>query len=239
MLVFEGDRSCGLGPVALASLLGGSLLLASCASRGGSVPYDRADFGAPDIETLQLPASAQTIAPLDKLTITVFQVPDLSGDFTVDGGGALLYPLLGSVTAAGKTPSGLAGEISAGLQQRYLRSPDVRVNIKEATEQFITIEGAVREPGVVPIKGATSLLQAVAMGRGTTEDANPARVVVFRTIGGQRMAAAFDLRAIRRAEAPDPVIYGNDIIVVDGSQSRRLFRDILTTIPILGTFRPY
>jgi polysaccharide biosynthesis/export protein len=216
-----------------------SLLVAGCATRGGIVPYDRQDFGPPDLETLQLPPSAQRIGPLDKLSITVFQVEDLSGEFTVAGSGHVLYPLLGNLLAAGKTPHEFAQEIAAGLQGRYLRAPNVQVGIKEATEQQITIEGAVREPGVVSIKGTTSLLQAVALGRGTSEDANPSRVVVFRTISGQRMAAAFDLRAIRRAEAPDPVIYGNDIIVVDGSDSRRLFRDIVSTIPILGIFRPY
>jgi polysaccharide export outer membrane protein len=63
--------------------------------------------------------------------------------------------------------------------------------------------------------------------------------VVFRTIKGQRMAAAFDLSAIRRAEAEDPMIYGNDIVVVDGSRGRALFRDIMTVFPLLAIFRPF
>ena len=49
-----------------------------------------------------------------------------------------------------------------------------------------------------------TLIQAVALARGTREDANARRVAVFRTIGGQRQAAAFDLTAIRRGQAPDP-----------------------------------
>jgi polysaccharide export outer membrane protein len=81
-------------------------------------------------------------------------------------------------------------------------------------------------------------MRAVALARGTSEDANPGRVVVFRTINGQRMAAAFDLRAIRRAEAEDPAIYGNDIVVVDGSRARSIWRDVLGAIPILGVFAP-
>ncbi len=53
------------------------------------------------------------------------------------------------------------------------------------------------------------------------------------------MAAAFDLQAIRRAEAEDPPIYGNDIIIVDGSQARQMFRDLLSAIPLIGIFRPF
>ena len=239
MREFQGGRFRGLGLLFWGPLIGTSLLVSGCASRGGTVPYDRQDFGPPDVETLQVPPSAQRIGPLDKLTVSVFQVPDLSGEFTVDGSGQMLFPLLGNLQAAGKTPPELAQDIAARLRDGYLQAPNVQVGIKEAIEQTITIEGAVREPGVVPIKGTTSLLQAIALGRGTSEDANPARVVVFRNIGGQRMAAAFDLRAIRRAESPDPVIYGNDIVVVQGNANRALFRDIVSTIPILGIFRPY
>jgi polysaccharide biosynthesis/export protein len=83
------------------------------------------------------------------------------------------------------------------------------------------------------------LMRAVALAQGTSEDANPSRVYVFRTISGQRMAAAFDLRAIRRAEAEDPPIYGNDIVVVDGNRARSLFRDVIQTLPVLSLFRPF
>ena len=235
MRVIQRAGPARFGRFALGAALA-STILAGCASRGGIVPYDRADFGPPDLESLQVPASAQRIGPFDKLNIAVFQVPELSGEFTVDGSGQILYPLLGNVPAAGLTPPELAQRLVAQLDDRYLRSPNVTVGIKEAVEQTITVEGAVQQPGVVSIKGTTSLLQAVALGRGTTQDANPSRVVVFRTIDGQRMAAAFDLQAIRRAEAPDPVIYGNDIIVVDGSRGRILFRDIVSTLPVLGIF---
>ncbi|HYJ29454.1 MAG TPA: SLBB domain-containing protein, partial [Allosphingosinicella sp.] len=120
----------------------------------------------------------------------------------------------------------------------HLRSPNVNVVVLEQAQQSITVDGSVRQPGVVPIRGSTTLMRAVALARGTSEDANPGRVVVFRTINGQRMAAAFDLRAIRRAQAEDPAIYGNDIVVVDGSRSRSIWRDVLGAIPIIGVFAP-
>jgi polysaccharide biosynthesis/export protein len=217
------------------------LVLAGCGAggRGGSVPYEPANFGAPDVEAIAVPPSQQRLSPLDKIRVTVFQVADLSGEFQVDAAGNIQFPLIGTVSAQGKTPIELQAEITRQLSARYLNQPDVQVAVIEQSEQTITVDGAVREPGVRPIRGATTLMRAVALAKGTTEDANPARVLVFRTINGERMAAAFDLQSIRRAESEDPPIYGNDIVIVDGSNSRRLWRDIMQSLPVLGMFRPF
>ena len=177
--------------------------------------------------------------PCDTVSVTVFQVESLSGDFKVDPTGKIDYPLLGSVQAQGRTTQELGTQIAAALSQKYLQSPNVNVSVKDRAEQTITVDGSVRQPGVFTVKGPTTLLQAVAMARGTSEDANPSRVIVFRTIRGERMAGAFDLADIRRAQAEDPVIYGNDIIVVDGSRARQLYRELLGTIPLLSVLRPF
>ena len=214
------------------------LALAGCTSRGGPVPYDVQNFGPPDAEALAVPLSQQNIAPNDVLAVNVFQVEELSGQFRVNAEGELTLPLIGAVEAAGKLPGELASELQQRLAASYLRNPNVTVTIAEQATQQVTVSGAVREPGLVPVRGTTTLLRAIAGARGISEDANPARVVVFRQIGGQRMAAAFDLRSIGRAETPDPEIYGNDVIVVDGNATRRFIRDIMTSIPAFGIFTP-
>jgi len=76
------------------------------------------------------------------------------------------------------------------------------------------------------------------MAKGTSEDANARRVAVFRTIGGQRQAAAFDLTAIRRGQSQDPEIYPGDIVVVDGSSLKAAQKQVLSTIPLLSIFGP-
>jgi polysaccharide biosynthesis/export protein len=83
------------------------------------------------------------------------------------------------------------------------------------------------------------LIQAVAMAKGTTEDANARRVAVFRTISGQRQAAAFDLTSIRRGQSPDPQIFPGDIVVVDGSSIKAAQKQILQSFPLLSIFRPF
>ena len=79
-------------------------------------------------------------------------------------------------------------------------------------------------------------MRAVALAGGVTEDANPRRVAVFRSVGGQRQAAAFDLVAIRRGEAQDPPIYPGDIVVVDGSAIKEAWKRMLQSFPVFSVF---
>jgi polysaccharide export outer membrane protein len=228
------------GMMLLGLLLALAFLLSGCTGGpGGPIPYEPANFGTPDVQAQPVANAQEPIGPLDILQITVFQVESLSGDFQVDTSGAISYPLIGAVEAQGRTPVQLAQQISSQLSQKYLQSPNVQVAIKQRAEQTITVDGSVNQPGVFPVKGPTTLLQAVAMARGTSQDANPSRVYIFRTIKGERLAGAFDLQSIRRAQAQDPTVYGNDIVVVDGSRGRQLFRDLISTMPLMGVLRPF
>lgn len=223
-------------------LMTAALAVSACASRGAGnsdLAVAPENFAAPDVESVSATPAQQRIGPLDKLRITVFQVADMSGEYTVDASGNIEFPLVGTVTAQGLLPNELGQRLAQRLGERYLRSPSVTVSMLEAAQQTITVDGSVRQPGVLPIRGTTTLMRAIALARGATEDANTQRVVVFRTINGQRMAAAFNLQAIRRAQAEDPAIYGNDIVVVDGSRARQIWREVLGAIPIIGIFAPY
>jgi polysaccharide biosynthesis/export protein len=216
----------------------GLLILAACAdTRGGSIPYDR-PLAAPDEVTFQTLASDYKIAPMDKLTIKVFKMEDLTGEYDVDLAGNISLPLVGQLQAANLTTEQLDEQLTQKLGDKYLEHPDVSVAIKSSTAHVVTVDGAVKEGGSFPVAGPTSLIRAIAMAKGTTEDANARRVAVFRTIGGKRQAAAFDLTSIRRGEAPDPEIFPGDIIVVDGSKVKAVQKQILQSIPLLAIFGP-
>lgn len=213
-----------------------AILLVGCAdTRGGSIPYDR-PLAAPDKPKIVALASDYKIHPMDKLTVKVFKAPDISGDYDVDLTGKISMPLIGEVDAINLTTAELDQRLTEKLGEKYLEHPDVAVAIKQSTSQVVTVDGSVRESGSYPVAGPLSLIQAVALAKGTSEDANPRRVAVFRTIGGQRQAAAFDLTAIRRGEARDPQIYPGDIIVVDGSSIKAAQKQILQSIPLLSIF---
>ena len=219
------------------------LTVAACSatSAGGknNVPYATTGFEKPDNEAVAVAPLSQRIGVNDKLTISVFQVPDLSGDFQVDGAGNISLPLIGTVAAQGRTAGELAQFLQQKLGETYLRNPNVRVAIKEATAQTFTVDGSVKNPCVFPVQGPTTLMKAVASAAGITEDADPSRVVVFRQINGQRMAAAFNLAAIRKGNAEDPSIYGNDVVIVDGSRARALYKDLMQVFPLFAIFRPF
>lgn len=211
-----------------------------CASgRGGPVAYNPANFGAPDVEAVALSTTEQRIGPLDKLKISVFNVEAMSGEYQVNSAGNFSYSLLGPVSAAGKTADELARILASRLNEKLYRNPQVSVMISAPAEQSVTVDGSVKAPGTFPIKGTTTLMRVVALASGMSDDANPSRVIVFRTVNGQKVAGAFDVQAIRRAQEPDPIIYGNDVVIVDGSRARRLFKEVLSTVPILGILKPF
>ena len=105
--------------------------------------------------------------------------------------------------------------------------------MKESLNQFVTVDGQVTQPGNYPVVNQMTLMRAVAAARGAGEFAKLEDVVVFRTVGNQRMAALYNLGAIRRGYYPDPAIYPKDVVVVGDSPARRLFRDLISTAPLL------
>ena len=228
-------RGLGLIPA-----LGAAVLLASCADRrGGPLPYSPSNFGVPDAPTVAPLGAGYKIAPLDTLTIKVFKMPDLSGDFEVDLTGQISMPLIGSVTATDYTTAQLDEQLTQQLGAKYLENPDVSVGIKSSTSRNVTVDGAVNKAGGFPVNGPVTLMQAVAQAGGTTAEANIRRVAIFRQIDGKRQAAAFDLASIRRGEMDDPQVYAGDIVIVDGSANKALQRKILSTLPLVNMFIPF
>lgn len=210
------------------------LLLSACASAPVQAPIGAAPggvFPATDVR------ADYKIGPLDKISITVFQVPDLTlKGVQVDAAGQINLPLIGIVKAEGKSAQELSTHIADRLREGYLQSPQVTVLVEEAISQKITVEGSVVQPGVYAISGPTTLLQAVAMARGPDKVANLREVILFRTIDGKRAAAVFDLKAIRRGAAPDPEVYGNDVVVLQGSGVKGVWQEVVRSLPAIGVF---
>jgi len=225
------------GSVSRISAIGLAFLLTACASsRGGSISYDSSSFGQPDAPKVAAIDDTYKLAPLDTVSVLVFQVTDLSRDYEIDQSGRITMPLLGRVDAVGLSTNQLGALIGNRLNEKYLRNPSVTVALKASASRVVTVDGSVRQPGIYPATGPLSLVQVVALARGTDELANPRRVAIFRTIGGQRMAAAFDLTSIRRGEMKDPDIYPGDMVVVDGSGVKQTQRALLQSLPLASIF---
>ena len=193
------------------------------------------DLPIPDATVSISPADLR-IGPMDALQVEVFGVPDLDGTYQVDFQGQVKLPLIGAVPAVGKTAGELAYELQTRYGETYLQDPDVNVTIAESIGRRVTIDGSVRSPGLYPITGDVSLLQAVTLAGGPSDSANPRKVVIFREINGERHAAAFNLLSIRNGNTDDPQVYGNDVIVVDGSEARQSYGELLRSLPVIAFF---
>lgn len=189
-------------------------------------PPDRSDLTAADRPAL--------IGPLDTIEVDVFNVPDLSREMQVDASGRIAMPLAGTIDARGKTSEELAQAIQTALRARYVRNPEVTVNIKSSVSQVVTIDGQVVEPGLYPVTNQMTLMRVIASAKGLSEFARQDDVVILRTVGSQHMAGLYNVAAIRRGAYDDPPVFANDVIVVGDSPQRRLFRDFVSLSPILA-----
>jgi polysaccharide export outer membrane protein len=176
---------------------------------------------------------------LDVLDISVFKVPDLSKSVQVSDSGTINLPLLGEVQASGKTAQEIERELTTRLGKKYLKDPQVTVYVKENKSQQVTIEGAVKAPGVYPITGKKTLLQLVATAGGVNADTYSNDIAVFRTVDGTRSSSTFDIDKIKAGKLDDPVLQKGDVVVVDTSAAKTGFQNFLKVVPVAGLIHPY
>ncbi|WP_235907527.1 polysaccharide biosynthesis/export family protein [Siccirubricoccus phaeus] len=132
----------------------GLATLAACATPGSDLP--------PLPETA---VSAYRLGPEDQLRITVFNDPQLNGEFRVSAGGNIAVPLVGSVRAAGRTTEELERAIAAEMRRQSLyRDPSVSVQV--LTYRPIFVLGMVERGGQFPYQPAMTALTAVALAGG-------------------------------------------------------------------------
>ncbi len=216
------------------------LILTGCQSnRMSGEAVELTDALALPDTTLPIQSADVRIGPLDLIDISVFGASDLNGSYQVDFEGRLKLPLIGTLQGAGLTTSQLAVELEQRLNESFLQSADVTVRMKESRRRLMTIDGSVKSPGMYPVDGQLTLMQAIALAGGASDGADSRRVVVFRQIEGERHAAVFNLLDIRRGQAEDPLVYANDIVVMDGSEARRNYGEVLRSLPLLAFFMAF
>jgi polysaccharide export outer membrane protein len=115
----------------------------------------------------------------DKLRVVVYGQEGLTNTYAIDAGGSITMPLIGSVPARGRTPAGLASEITAKLRNGYIREPSVAVEI-EAYRPFFIL-GEVAAPGQYPYVPNMSVESAVAIAGGFSPRAQRDRVTLTHT----------------------------------------------------------
>jgi polysaccharide export outer membrane protein len=157
------------------------------------------------------PRAAYTIANTDRLRITVYQEEDLSVFARVDAKGCVNLPLVGEVEVAGKTVSQAQHAIEASYRDgRYLKKPQVTINIEEYASREVSIDGKVRNPGryPLPIESSMSVLELVTKAGGLLDTAKGTAITVTRiSTDGKKVVFTVDVESLMkgrdRAKATD------------------------------------
>lgn len=192
--------------LAAGMLAGTSGVQAQALTQGGGVPVPaEATAGA---------AGDYRLGPDDQLEVTIYGQPDMPLRLRIKQDGSVSLPLMGSVTAAGETPAGLAEKIRAGLVQGgYLRDPRVNVEVTSYVSRSVTLLGAVVRPGIYPLQGAQPLSRVLATAGGQREGSE---TVLLRR--GDAAPQRFSIEALARGGAGDPVLQPGDLLFVPAAE---------------------
>jgi polysaccharide export outer membrane protein len=131
------------------------------------------------------PDSSYLLGPEDQLRISVWDNKELTLDLVVRPDGKISMPLLQDVPAEGLTAAQLAANIQEGLSS-YIVNPEVTVIVLQVNAPKYYIIGYVGRPGTYPLRGDTSVLQALALAGGLTQFASPRRIKLIRATRGKQ-----------------------------------------------------
>ena len=157
-----------------------AVMLQACATTS-SGPPPGCSSGAPEgaaAAAEALERADYTLGSGDELRVIVFDEEDLSGEFVVDGGGAVSLPLIGEVRAEGRTVREFQSAVADALRGDYLNDPRVSVEVLNYRPFYIL--GEVENSGEYPYTDGLTVMNAVATAGGFTYRANTRRVFIRR-----------------------------------------------------------
>jgi polysaccharide export outer membrane protein len=169
----------------------------------------------PDVGAAAL-AAEYVIGPGDVLQISVWKNEALSRVVPVRPDGKISIPMLHDVQAAGLTAMQLRDKIARALAE-FLPNPEISVAVTEVHSLRVSVLGEVQKPGVLELRGRTTILEAIAMAGGFRDFASPSKITVIRVDDrGQTERIRFNYnKAISNSpEEPNLVLRSGDVIVV-------------------------
>lgn len=147
---------------------------------------------APAGAQAQTPETEYRIGPGDVLNIEVWKDPVLTRLVTVLPDGKITFPLIGDLSAAGRTVAELRKEIE-GKISRYVSDSALTVEVRQSNSMHVYVLGRVQAPGRTILNANVTVLQALAIAGGPNPFADRKKIRIFREEGGvTRMSPPFD-----------------------------------------------
>lgn len=149
-------------------------------------------------------ALTYTIALTDRLRVAVFQEPDLSIISRVDANGNINLPLTGEINVVGLTLPDAQRKVEEAYRVgRFLRNPQVTINVEEYAPRTISVQGEVRNPSqlTLPIESGMTILDAITRSGGFTDTAKGNAVTVTRMMpDGTKKVITIDVQSYIRGD---------------------------------------
>jgi protein involved in polysaccharide export with SLBB domain len=178
--------------VRICSILLAALLLASC----GPVVQNPVPLTDPRVQANVYPQKAYHIQAGDDLEIRFFYNPELNDRVTVRPDGRITLQLIGELMVLNMTP----GELTASLQQRYddiIQRPAITVTLRGFGAERVYVDGEVNKPGLYPLTGKVTVMQAIALAGGYRDSARLNELILIRRgPKNEPLAILIDLEAI-------------------------------------------
>ena len=149
----------------------------------------------------------------DKLRVEVYKDPQMSQSLQIRPDGKITLPLVGDVAAAGKTPAALRDSLTSSLKE-FITSPVVTVIVVEAQPQTVSVIGEVNAPGTHPIKGQTTVIEALAMAGGFKDFANTKNITIQRSTPTGTTRIKFNYKDAIKSESKQMCVEPGDVIIV-------------------------
>ncbi len=140
------------------------------------------------------------LALADRLRIAVYQEEDLTTLARIDARGRVNLPLLGEITIGGMTIVEAQTAIENAYKEgRYLRNPQVTINVEEYAQREVSIQGQIRNPGrfSLPPESTYTVVELVTKAGGITDIGKGTAVVVTRIMpDGTKKVFTIDVDSI-------------------------------------------
>jgi polysaccharide export outer membrane protein len=159
------------------------------------------------------PDPSYRLGPEDQLRISVWDNKELTLDLVVRPDGKISMPLLQDVPAEGLTAAQLAADIQEGLSA-FIVSPEVTVIVLQVNSPKYYIIGYVSRPGTFPLRGDTSVLQALALAGGLTQFASPRSIKLIRATRGRQDVRKINYYDVIESGEGNYLLKSGDTIVV-------------------------
>ena len=170
-------------------------------------------------------AADYQVGPNDSLDIVIYDNPDLSSSVTVSANGTISFPLIGEIKVVGSTPRHIEGLIRNKLVEgKFLKDPQVRVNVAQFKSQSVAVLGAVGNPGKFIIEGASSVLDILAEAGGLSQNSGDRILLVKR---GSEKTLTVDMHNFNTGDFSKNYEVGHgDVLIVPKNDSFYIYGEV-------------